>query len=103
MDIKDFIYSLPAKVNPDTVAGLSTVFHFDISDAGQYTVTLDNGKIAVAEGLVGEAKCKVSTSAETLRKVLTKEMNPTMAVMMGKLKISNLSEMMTYAGKFGLM
>lgn len=103
MDVKDFLFNLPNKVNPAAVEGLSTVFHFDISDTGQYTVQLDNGKMSVSEGLNGDAACKVTASAETLTKLLSRDLNPMMAMMTGKLKISNPGEMLKYAKMFGLM
>ena len=67
------------------------------------TVQLDNGKMSVSEGLSGEAACKVSASAATLGKLLSRDLNPMMAMMTGKLKISNPGEMMKYAKIFGLM
>lgn len=103
MDVKEFLFNLPNKVNADAVEGLSTVFHFDVADAGQYTVQLDNGKMNVSEGLSGEAACKVSASADTLAKLLSRDLNPMMAMMTGKLKISNPGEMLKYAKMFGLM
>jgi putative sterol carrier protein len=103
MDIKEFLFSLPDKVAPEAVEGLSTLFHFDIADAGLFTVKLDNGKFDVSEGLTGDATCKVTSSAEVLEKLLSKELNPMMAMMTGKLKISNVGEMLKYAKMFGLM
>lgn len=103
IDVKDFLFSLPAKVSPEAVEGLSTVFHFDIGDQGSYTIKLDNGKMEVSEGLVGEAACKVTASEDTLKKLLSKDLNPMMAMMTGKLKISNPGEMLKYAKMFGLM
>jgi len=103
MDVKDFLFNLPNKVNPAAVEGLSTVFHFDISDTGQYTVQLDNGKMSISEGLNGDAACKVTASTETLTKLLSRDLNPMMAMMTGKLKISNPGEMLKYAKMFGLM
>ncbi|MCC7466542.1 MAG: SCP2 sterol-binding domain-containing protein [Saprospiraceae bacterium] len=103
MDIKQFLFSLPEKVAPEAVEGLSTLFHFDIADAGMFTVKLDNGKFEVSEGLAGDPVCKVTTSADVLEKLLSKDLNPMMAMMTGKLKISNVSEMLKYAKMFGLM
>jgi len=103
MDIKAFLFNLPNKVSPEAVEGLSTVFHFDVADSGQYTVQLDNGAMSVAEGLVGDPACKVSASADTLAKLLSRDLNPMMAMMTGKLKISNPGEMLKYAKMFGLM
>ena len=103
VDVEEFLFSLPAKVPPDAVEGLSTVFHFDIADAGLFTIKLDDGKMEVSEGLSGEAACKVTTSAETFSKLLSRDVNPMMAMMTGKLKISNPGEMLKYAKMFGLM
>ncbi|MFN0213099.1 MAG: SCP2 sterol-binding domain-containing protein [Saprospiraceae bacterium] len=102
IDVKQFLFSIPEKVAPEVVEGLSTLFHFDVADSGQYTVKLDNGKFEVSEGLTGEATCKVTASAETLSKILSGELNAQMAFFTGKLKITNLGEMMKYAKIFGL-
>lgn len=103
IDAKEFLFSLPQKVNPAAIEGLSTLFHFDVADSGQYTVRLDNGVFDVSEGLSGEPVCKVSTSAESFSKLISRDLNPMMAMMTGKLKISNPGEMLKYAKIFGLM
>ena len=103
IDVKQFLFDLPEKVNPAAIEGLSSSFHFDVANAGQFTVNLDNGKLDVVEGLTGDPKCKVAASAETLSKLLSGDLNPMMAMMTGKLKISNPGEMMKYAKIFGLM
>ncbi len=103
VDAKEFLFSLPSKVNPAALEGLSTVFHFNIPDSGEYTVSLADGKLDVKEGLHGEPKCKVTISNESFGKLLARELNPMMAMMTGKLKISDLGEMTKYAKIFGLM
>ena len=103
IDVKEFLFSLPAKVKPEAVEGLSTLFHFDITDSGQFTVQLDNGKMNVSEGFSGDPTCKVTTSTESFQKLLSGDLNPMMAMMTGKLKISNPGEMLKYAKMFGLM
>jgi putative sterol carrier protein len=103
MDVKQFLFDLPSKVDPSAIDGMSTLFHFDMGDSGAYTVQLANGKMDVSEGLTGEPTCKVTTTAETLSKVISGDTNPMMAMMTGKLKISNPGEMLKYAKIFGLM
>lgn len=103
IDVKEFLFNLPKKANPDALEGLSTVFHFDVSDAGQFTVQLTDGKMEVSEGLSGEPSCKVTTSAESFSQLVSGQLNPMMAMMTGKLKISNAGEMLKYAKMFGLM
>lgn len=100
---RDFLFSLPSKVAPEALEGQSALFHFDIANSGQYSVQLADGKLTVTEGLSGEPSCKVTTSEESLSKVLSGDLNPMMAMMTGKLKISNPGEMLKYAKIFGLM
>ncbi|MCW5924281.1 MAG: SCP2 sterol-binding domain-containing protein [Saprospiraceae bacterium] len=102
MDVKTFLFSLPEKANPEVLEGHNTLFHFDIADAGQFTVKVADGKLEVSEGFNGEPSCKVSTSADSFAKLLKGELNPMMAMMTGKLKISNPGEMLKYAKIFGL-
>ncbi len=105
MNIKEFILELPQKLHPSVIEGHNTSFHFDITGegGGQYTVNIADGICTSAEGMEGEAKCKVTSSVETLNGLLDKSINPMMAVFSGKLKISNQGEMLKYAKIFGLM
>ncbi len=105
MTSRDFIYKLPAKVNKDAIDGLETTFHFDLEgdEGGQYTVTVANNEVTVADGLVGDASCAVRATNENFMKLIQGDLNPMMAVLTGKVKISNQSEMLRYAKVFGLM
>ena len=103
IDVKKFLFDLPQKASPDALEGLSTIFHFDVAGSGEYTVQVVDGKLNVSEGLSGEANCKVTTSTESFSKLISGDLNPMMAMMTGKLKISNPGEMLKYAKMFGLM
>lgn len=103
MDVKKFLFDLPQKADPAALEGVNTCFHFEIAGAGNYTVQVTDGKLEVLEGLSGEPSCKVATSEDALSKLLSGELNPMMAMMTGKIKISNVGEMMKYAKMFGLM
>ncbi|NJN33442.1 MAG: SCP2 sterol-binding domain-containing protein [Saprospiraceae bacterium] len=59
--------------------------------------------MTVSDGLIGAPDCTVTAKSDLLMRILNKEENPMMSVMTGKLKISNLSEMMKFAKIFGLM
>lgn len=102
-DVKSFLFSLPEKTSPAALEGQNTVFHFDVADAGQFTVAVSDGKMNVQEGLSGDPSCKVSCSADSFGKLISGDLNPMMAMMTGKLKISNPGEMLKYAKMFGLM
>ena len=105
MTAKDFLLQLPTKVKPDTLEGLETVFHFDIDGdgGGQVTLHVKDGQCVAEEGLKGEAKCVVRAKESNLMNVMKGKINPLMAVLTGKLKISNQGEMLKYAKIFGLM
>jgi putative sterol carrier protein len=105
MTAKEFLSSLPARVPLEAIEGVDTLFHFDISGDGgtQATIGIKDGQVKYEDGLQGEPKCVVKTSHENLRKLLSGSLNPMMAIMTGKVKISNTAEMMKYAKLFGLM
>ena len=105
MTATEFIQSLPSKAKPEILEGLETLFHFDIEGegGGQFSVKITDGKMSVATAFEGEPKCVVKTKAETLLGVLDGSVNPTTAVMFGKIKVSNIGELMKYAKIFGLM
>lgn len=106
MTAKEFIMGFPERVNPEALEGKGdTCFHFVISgdDGGEFTATAVDGKFSVVEGLTGEAKCVITSSDSVLMNIIRGDQNPMMAVMMGKLKISNLNEMTKFAKPLGLM
>ena len=105
MTAKEFLLGLPSKVQPEALEGLETTFHFDIEGdgGGQVTVKVKDGSCSAEEGLDGDARCIVSAKEDNLMNVLKGNLNPLMAVLTGKLKISNQKEMLKYAKIFGLM
>ncbi len=105
MTSKEFLMSIPDKVAKEALEGLDTTFHFDIDGegGGQITVEVKDGVCVASEGLHGDAKCTVTAKDQNLMNVLKGKINPLMAILTGKLKISNQSEMIKYAKIFGLM
>lgn len=105
MTSRDFLYALPSKVSPSAIEGLETIFHFDLegNNGGQYTITVGEGKVNVTDSLTGEAKCVVRSTGDHFVSLATGELNPMMAVLTGKVKISNQGEMIRFAKIFGLM
>lgn len=105
MSSKEFLMNLPQKLNPHILEGLNTVFHFDLEGegGGQVSIQVNLGHMTVEEGLVGEPNCKIQAKEEDFKKVLKGELNPMMAILTGKLKISNQMEMMKFAKLLGWM
>ena len=105
MNTRELLFGLPGKVDPASIEGQETIFHFDIEgdEGGQYTITVANGQVEVVDGLTGEPRCVVRSSDQNFINLVTGDLNPMMAVLTGKVKISNQSEMLKYAKIFGLM
>jgi putative sterol carrier protein len=105
MNAVEYIKSLEKEVDSSKTEGMQSRFHFILKgdEGGELTVVVDDGNIDVIEGLEGEPKCTVKTKAKTFKKLVNKEMNPMMAVMTGKVKISNQGELLKFAKVFGLM
>ncbi len=105
MNSRDFIYRLPSKISPSAIEGHETTFHFDLEGekGGQYTVKVADNQVVVSDGLTGEASCTIRAQEENFEKLINGDLNPMMAVLTGKVKISNQGEMMRYAKIFGLM
>ena len=84
MTAKEIITGMPAKIRPEVIEGLNTLFHFDISgdEGGQYSVKIADGKCEVTEGLIGEPTCKVTSSDKNLVGIINGSINGPMAVMM---------------------
>ena len=100
---KDIITSLSSRYRPEKApTGYATTVHFNISggNGGKFTVNVANGVCDVQEGHQGTAKCTVTAKDKTYEDVELGRSNPQMAVMMGKIRLSNLSEMMTFSTLF---
>ena len=105
MTAKEFLMEMPNKVAPEAIEGASTRFHFilDAPDGQNVTVGIEEGEAYSKEGLEGEPTCVVKAKSDNMLKILKGDMNPMMAILTGKLKISNQGEMLKYAKIFGLM
>lgn len=108
MNSKTFLLALPEKVDSNVLEGLETNFHFIIKKEGdqdpeEVTIKVKDGECTAQQGLDGEPKCVVKASDQDLMKLLKGDLNPMMAILTGKLKISNQGEMLKYAKIFGLM
>ncbi len=92
MEAKEIVENLPSRFNPDKAEDFSGIVHLILSGdgGGEFTVRINEGHIEVEPGLKGEPDCKVKTSAKTYVNIESGKSNPTMAVMTGKIKVSNL-------------
>ncbi|HMU68716.1 MAG TPA: SCP2 sterol-binding domain-containing protein [Saprospiraceae bacterium] len=100
---REIVLSLKDRFRPEKAeAGYETVFHLDISGdrGGQFTVTIANGTINIEDGFHGNPKCIVTTKDEVYEDTEWGRSNPQMAVMFGKIKVSDLGEILDFIPLF---
>ena len=99
---KQILESIPVRFRVEKAQGYSVVFHFDISgeEILQYTIEIKDGKCELKQGLQGNADCTLKTKASVYVDLETGKANPQMALMTGKVKISNIAAMMQFAKCF---
>jgi putative sterol carrier protein len=104
MDItaRQILASAPLRFRPEKASNVHCIFHFIITgdeDFG-YTITIADGKCTLTQELTGTATCTIKTTARTYIELETGKTNPQMALMLGKVKVSNIGEMMQFAKCF---
>ncbi|MCO5247984.1 MAG: SCP2 sterol-binding domain-containing protein [Chitinophagales bacterium] len=101
MTAKEIIFGLPERFKDGNESETGT-FHFEIEGdgGGEFTVSVENGNCNVQEGLQGEADCVIRSTASDFEDAELGRVNKQMAVMMGKIKISNLGAMLKFISMF---
>lgn len=101
MTAKEIVLGLPSRFKGEGGSDSGT-FHFKLEGegGGEFTVSVANGACTVAEGLSGDADCVISASASDFEDAELGRTNKQMAVMMGKIKISNLGAMLKFLSLF---
>lgn len=99
---RQILLSIPSRFRPEKALNYHTLFHFDITGehGGQFTVHIKDGQCKLSEGLHGEASCVVWATDEVYVALETGRMNPHMALMLGKIKVSNMAEMIQFVRCF---
>ncbi len=102
MTAKEIVLALPSRLKQEEAAGQTGVFHFQLEGetGGEFTVSVADGQCTVTEGLQGEPDCVISALATDFEDAEEGRVNRQMAVMMGKIKISNLGAMLKFIGMF---
>jgi putative sterol carrier protein len=102
MTIEEYFEQLSSKIDPQDLEGINTKINFDLKDKLVYLEVKDQ-KITTFDGRSEDAEVSITSTAEDLLSIIKGDTNPMMAMMMGKLKISNPAAMMKYAKILGLM
>ncbi len=99
---REIILDLPARFKSDQAEGINFIIHLIASGmhGGDFTIIVNNKNCTVREGLTETATCTVKTTAETYVGMENGKINPTMAIMTGKVKVSNISQMIKFTSLF---
>lgn len=100
---RDMVYSLPQRLLEDKVDDDALHrFHLvlDGPTGGNFTVTLKDKKVVVLDGLVDEPTCVIRAKATDFEDLEQGKGNPAMMFMMGKIKVSDISEVMKFITYF---
>ncbi|MBB3140866.1 SCP2 sterol-binding domain-containing protein [Halomonas sp. THAF12] len=74
------------RFDPEAARGMDEVFQFHFSDAGDYHLVVQDGQLAVHEGVHDDPSISLSLSTETLKGVMSGDISGMSAFMSGKLK-----------------
>jgi alkylation response protein AidB-like acyl-CoA dehydrogenase/putative sterol carrier protein len=100
---RDIVYSLPQRLKTDKVEATAfSRFHFKLEgeSGGNFTVTLKDKAVVVVDGLVDEPTCEIKAKAGDYEDLELGRSNPQTMFMMGKIKVTNLSEVMKFVTLF---
>lgn len=100
---RDIVYSLPQRLKADKVdENTFSRFHFQLEGetGGDFTVTLKDRAVTVADGLTDEPTCVIKAKATDYADLELGRGNPQTMFMMGKIKVTNLNEVMKFVTLF---
>ncbi len=99
---QSIIHTLPSRFRATKAGDYHGVIHFKISGekGGEFTVRIEGDTCLVENGCVGKADCVVETVDKTYLEMETGKLNPQIAFMMGKVKVSNVPEMLQFTQLF---
>lgn len=100
--VGEVFQTYPRRFRPAAAGDYAGNFHFKLTgeDGGKFTVSISPGSCQVQQGLHGKPDCLIETSAQTYLDIEFHKTNPQVAFMMGKIKVSNVSEMIRFRTMF---
>ena len=87
---QEYFDTLADRFVASAAKGVNAVFQFDLTGegGGKWHVTVDNGELAIGEGLHDSPTATVTAGAENYVKIANGEINGLRAVMTRKMKIN---------------
>ena len=102
--VQDIFDQMPEELKSDKAAGFDATIQFDLAgdNGGQWYVTVADGNAAVEEGKADEPAATIRMSASDFVDMMTGELDPMTAFMMGKVKVEgDLNTVMKFQTLFG--
>jgi len=103
LTIKDFMSKLTAAFIPEKAVGVDASIQLKLTgaQAGDWFVTIKDGKCSTGEGAVASPKLTVSVDSEDFIKIFSGKMDGMQAFMQGKLRLTgDMSLAMKMMGLF---
>jgi putative sterol carrier protein/predicted small lipoprotein YifL len=100
-----YLETLPGKLNPDNVKGMTIVYQFNITDGhpGLYWVKIEDGKCTTGKGAVAKYDTKINVGEQLWLDMRSEKVNGTMAYLSKKFTVDGntdyLSDMKKYFTK----
>ncbi len=92
---------LPAGIDATKAQGWNARIHVELIDGDEgYTLSATNGRLTTRRGLHGKPTSVLTTDEATAYGVFRGELDGTQAYMTGKLKISNVGDMMAFTDSY---
>ncbi|MGH1431483.1 MAG: SCP2 sterol-binding domain-containing protein [Neptuniibacter sp.] len=85
-DMNSIFTEMKSRFNADAAAGTDAVFQYEISDGGEWFVTVQDGNCEVAEGSNDDATVTLRMDSETLEEVMSGETDGMQAFMSGRIQ-----------------
>lgn len=96
------VSTIPQRFRAEKAEAIEMRLHFEITagDGHSFTVAIFDSTCTVIKGLEGTPNCVIKTKTNTYVKLELGQANPQMAYMMGKVKVSNIEAMLSFAKLF---
>ena len=85
-DLNAIFTQMEQQFNPAAAAGTDAIFQYEISDGGEWFVTVQDGSCAIAEGSSDDATVTLRMDSITLEEVMSGETDGMQAFMTGRIQ-----------------
>lgn len=88
---------------PERAGDWASILHFEVQGTGDWAVEIKDGKVRTATGKPGHADCTITfASGELFLDLAAGKVKPEQAFMAGKIKATNMAELMKFGKAFDL-